>query len=66
MTVFLIETLTAWFPYFYQPPVCDSNRENGWDLFSTERHFPELFHKSQLWRISSVNEDYKVQCIVIL
>lgn len=56
----VVETLTAWFPYFYQPPVCDSNRENGWDLFSTERHFPELFHKSQLWRISSVNEDYKV------
>ena len=34
--------------------------ENGWDLFSIDTYFMKMFQKTEDWRLSSVNNDYKV------
>lgn len=55
----VIETLSATYPFFYQHTVCDK-LEDGWDLFSTDKHFAKLVQKSEQWRISLVNDKFKI------
>ena len=57
------ETLTVTYPFFYQATPLEQKMENGWHLFSIDTYFMKMFQKTENWRLSSVNNDYKVDNI---
>ncbi|CAB3998157.1 Hypothetical predicted protein, partial [Paramuricea clavata] len=56
----VVETLSVTYPFFYQATSVECKAENGWDLFSIDTYFMKMFQKTEDWRLSSVNNDYKL------
>ncbi|XP_007902502.1 myotubularin-related protein 9 isoform X2 [Callorhinchus milii] len=53
-----LQSITQMYPYFYRPK--NLNRQEGWNLFTTEEEFTRLSANTTNWRLSYVNKAFAV------
>lgn len=59
----IIESAASYHPFFLTLLEFETEN-NGWEMFTIKEEYKKIINGSVEWRISAVNQDYKVHFLV--